>query len=79
MDNDWITRGIKCCVNLRSLYTFSRNIYDPKLKAFNVMSCKILIKPLKEVKTQHYNRFIPISIKKTEATWNNVKRPETYV
>jgi len=63
----------------KSLYIFSRNSYDPKLKAFNIMCCKILIKPLKEVKTQHYNRFVPISINKTEATWNNGKRPETYV
>jgi hypothetical protein len=43
------------------------------------MCCKILIKPLKEVKTQHYNEFVPISINETEATWNNVKRPETFV
>jgi len=39
----------------KGLYIFSRNSYDPKLKAFNTAYCKILIKPLKEVKTQHYN------------------------
>jgi hypothetical protein len=77
MDNDWIIRGIKCCGNLRVLK--SRNSYDPKLKAFNILYCKILIKPLKEVKTQHCNTFVPISINKTEATWNIVKRPETFV
>jgi len=63
----------------KSLYIFSRNSYDPKLKAFNILYCKILIKPSKEVKTQHCNTFVPISINKTEATWNNVKRPETVV
>jgi hypothetical protein len=52
----------------KSLYIFSRNNYDPKVKAFNIMCCKILVKPIKEVKTQHYNIFVPISINKTEAT-----------
>jgi hypothetical protein len=57
--NNWITQGIKIsCKHKGSLYAFTKNSNDPKVKAPYIKYCDILRKVMKEAKQQHYSMLI---------------------
>ena len=55
--NDWITQEIKIsCKHKRSLYTFTKNSNDPKVKAHYIKYCTVPRKVIKEAQKQCCSR-----------------------
>jgi hypothetical protein len=56
ISNNWITARIKTsCNHKRELHLMSRNSYNPDLKKYYKLYCKILINVIKEAKRLHYD------------------------
>jgi hypothetical protein len=60
--------------NVKGVYIYSRNSYDPTIKAFYIKYCKILNKVIKEAKKQHYSRLVTKSDNKIQTTWNIIEK-----